>query len=97
MRCRTFEAIVGATGEAGRHARRVAEMAATQEHSFRTLNERIQRVAESSQRMRTDVQQLSSRAAEAAEGQAELEQTTRALADMAAELKALARHFTVVT
>jgi methyl-accepting chemotaxis protein len=92
-----FEAIVGATGDAGRHARRVAEMAATQEHSFRTLNERIQRVAESSQRMRMDVQQLSTRAAEAAAGQAELEQTTRALADMAVELKALARHFTVVT
>jgi methyl-accepting chemotaxis protein len=72
-------------------------MAATQEHSFRTLNERIQRVAESSQRMRMDVQQLSTRAAEAAAGQAELEQTTRALADMAVELKALARHFTVVT
>ncbi len=90
-----FQAIVGATGDAGRHARRVAEMAATQELSFATLNERIQRVADSSLRMRTDTRQLSSRAAEAALGQAELEQTTRALAGMAAELQELARHFAV--
>lgn len=90
-----FEAIVGATGDAGRHARRVAEMAATQESSFQTLNERIQRVAESSRRMRDDTRQLSSRAAEAAVGQSELEQTTRALAEMATELQALARHFSV--
>lgn len=90
-----FEAIVGATGDAGRHARRVAEMASTQEDSFRTLNERIQRVAESSRRLRDDTRQLSSSAAEAALGQAELEQTTRALSEMATELQALARHFSV--
>jgi DNA repair ATPase RecN len=90
-----FEAIVGATGDAGRHARRVAEMATTQEASFHTLNERIQRVAESSRRMRDDTRQLATRSAEATSGQAELEQTTRALAEMAAELQVLARHFAV--
>ncbi len=90
-----FEAIVGATGDAGRHARRVAEMATTQEASFHTLNERIQRVAESSRRMRDDTRQLTTRSAEATLGQAELEQTTRALAEMAAELQVLARHFAV--
>jgi methyl-accepting chemotaxis protein len=90
-----FEAIVGATGDAGRHARRVAEMATIQEDSFHTLNERIQRVAESSRRMRDDTRQLTTRSAEAAMGQAELEQTTRALAEMAAELQVLARHFAV--
>ncbi|HET7603729.1 MAG TPA: methyl-accepting chemotaxis protein [Gemmatimonadales bacterium] len=90
-----FEAIVGATGDAGRHARRVAEMATTQEASFQTLNERIQRVAESSRRMRDDTRQLATRSAEAALGQSELEQTTRALAEMAAELQLLARHFAV--
>jgi methyl-accepting chemotaxis protein len=90
-----FEAIVGATGDAGRHARRVAEMATTQEASFHTLNERIQRVAETSRRMRDDTRQLTTRSAEATLGQAELEQTTRALAEMAAELQVLARHFAV--
>ena len=90
-----FEAIVGATGDAGRHARRVAEMATIQEQSFRTLNERIQKVADSSRRMRDDTRQLSTRAAEAAMGQSDLEQTTRALAEMAAELQSLARHFAV--
>lgn len=90
-----FEQIVGATGEAGKHARRVAEMAATQEVSFEALAERIQRVAESSRRLREDTRQLSSRATEAAAGQAELERATQALADMSTELQALARHFAV--
>ncbi len=90
-----FEQIVGATGDAGRHARRVAEMAATQSESLGALSERILRVAGSSQRLRDDTRQLLTRAGEAAVGQAELERATRALSEMSTQLQTIARHFAV--
>ena len=90
-----FDAIVGATDEAGTRARRVAEMAATQEESVGLLSERIQKVADVSRRMAGDTQTLSRQAHEAARGQGELERAIRELSDAAAELQSLARHFAV--
>lgn len=90
-----FDAIVGATGEAGTRARRVAEMATTQEASVLLLSERIQRVADVSRRMAGDTQTLSRQADEAARGQGDLERAIRELSDAAAELQSLARHFAV--
>ena len=88
-----FEAIVGATDEAGTHARRVAEMAATQELAFEKLSERIHRVAGVSRRMGEDTRMLETQADQAARSQAELERAIRELGDVAAELQTLARHF----
>jgi methyl-accepting chemotaxis protein len=88
-----FEAIVGATDEAGTHARRVAEMAATQEFAFEMLSERIQRVAGVSRRMSEDTRMLETQADQAARSQAELERAIRELGDVASELQSLARHF----
>lgn len=88
-----FEAIVGATDEAGTHARRVAEMAATQEFAFEMLSERIQRVAGVSRRMGEDTRMLETQADQAARSQGELERAIRELGDVATELQSLARHF----
>ncbi|HEU5051275.1 MAG TPA: methyl-accepting chemotaxis protein [Gemmatimonadales bacterium] len=88
-----FDAIVGATDEAGDHARRVAGMAEQQELAFRSLTERIQRVAAASARMGEDTRMLSTQAEDAARGQGELEAAIRELGDVAAELQMLARHF----
>ena len=90
-----FDAIVGATDQAGAHARRVAEMAASHEEAAGKLSERIQRVAAVSRRMTSDTQTLSVQAEEAARGQGEVERAIRELGDVAAELQTLARHFAV--
>ena len=90
-----FDAIVGATDQAGAHARRVAEMAASHEEAAGRLSERIHRVAAVSRRMTSDTQTLASQAEEAARGQGEVERAIRELGDVAAELQTLARHFAV--
>ncbi len=90
-----FEAIVSATDDAGSHARRIAEMAATQELTFEMLNQQIKRAADASGRMGNDTRLLANQAEEAAHGQAELEGAIRELADVAAHLQAIARHFAV--
>jgi methyl-accepting chemotaxis protein len=88
-----FEAIVGATDEAGTHARRVAEMASTQQLAFEMLSERIQRVAGVSRRMGEDTRMLESQASAAAQSQVELERAISELGEVAIELQSLARHF----
>lgn len=90
-----FEDIVRATGEAGTHARRIAEMAATQEMSFELLSDRIHRVADASTRMGGDTRVLATQADEAARGQAELERAIHELGDVAAHLQSIAQHFVV--
>jgi methyl-accepting chemotaxis protein len=90
-----FEDIVRATEEAGTHARRIAEMAATQEMSFELLSDRIHRVADASSRMGGDTRVLATQADEAARGQAELERAIHELGDVAAHLQSIAQHFVV--
>ena len=90
-----FEDIVRATEEAGTHAHRIAEMAASQELSFELLSERIHRVADASSRMGGDTRVLATQADEAARGQAELERAIHELGDVAAHLQAIAQHFVV--
>ncbi len=90
-----FEQIVQATAAAGAHARRIAQMAATQEFTFEMLSERIHRVADVSKRMGSDTRVLSSQADEALRGQADLDRAIRELGQVAAHLQSIARHFAV--
>lgn len=92
-----FDQIVSSTQAAGTHARRVAEMAATQEAAFETLTERFGRVSEASERMGGDAAMLASQAEDAAQGQLDLEAAIRKLGDVAGDLQRIAQHFDVGT
>ncbi|HEX6104964.1 MAG TPA: methyl-accepting chemotaxis protein, partial [Gemmatimonadales bacterium] len=88
-----LEAIVGTTGEAGRHAEIIASTAAEQLAAVEGLGAQIEQVASGSARTRTDIEALAGRAAEAARGQAELEHAIQQLGEVAADLQRIARHF----
>jgi methyl-accepting chemotaxis protein len=90
-----LEAIVGTTGEAGRHAEAIATTAAEQLDAVTGLTGQIERVAAGSTRTRSDTDALARRAAEAASGQSDLERAIRELGDVAADLQRIARHFAV--
>ena len=90
-----LEAIVGTTGEAGRHAEAIAATAAEQLDAVSGLTGQIERVAAGSTRTRSDTDALARRAAEAASGQSELERAIRELGEVAADLQRIARHFAV--
>jgi methyl-accepting chemotaxis protein len=92
---RALEAIVQATGEAGEHARAIAESEAAQEAGSRRLAEQIRQMAEASVRMRGDTESLAAQAAEASRGQVELEMAIGELQRVAGDLQTLARHFAV--
>ncbi len=88
-----LEAIVGTTGEAGRHAEAIAATAAEQLAAVERLGSQIEQVAAGSARTRTDIEALAGRADEAARGQAELERAIQQLGEVAADLQRIARHF----
>ncbi len=90
-----LEAIVGTTGEAGRHAEAIAATAAEQLDAVSGLTGQIERVAAGSTRTRSDTDALARRAAEAASGQSDLERAIRELGEVAADLQRIARHFAV--
>jgi len=90
-----LDAIVGTTGEAGRHARAIAATAAEQLRAVDGLTSQIQRVAAGSARTRSETEALAQRAAEAASGQADLERAIRQLGEVATDLQRIARHFVV--
>jgi len=92
-----LEAIVGTTGEAGRHAQAIAVTAAEQLDAVSGLTGQIERVAAGSTRTRSDTDALARRAAEAASGQSDLERAIRELGEVAADLQRIARHFAVET
>lgn len=92
-----LEAIVGTTGEAGRHAQAIAATAAEQLDAVSGLTGQIERVAAGSTRTRADTDALARRASEAAAGQSDLERAIRELGDVAADLQRIARHFVVET
>lgn len=94
---RALDAIVGTTGEAGRHARAIATTAADQLRAVDGLTGQIRRVAASSARTLTETEALARRASDAASGQADLERAIRELGDVAADLQRIARHFVVET
>ncbi|MEP6686997.1 MAG: methyl-accepting chemotaxis protein [Gemmatimonadales bacterium] len=94
---RALDAIVGTTGDAGRHARAIATTAADQLRAVDGLTGQIRRVAASSARTLTETEALARRASEAATGQADLERAIRELGDVAADLHRIARHFVVET
>ena len=90
-----LDAIVGTTGEAGRHARAIAATAADQLRAVDGLTGQIRRVAAGSARTLSETEALARRATEAAAGQADLERAIRELGDVAADLQRIARHFVV--
>jgi methyl-accepting chemotaxis protein len=92
-----LEAIVGTTGEAGRHAQAIASTAAEQLDAVSGLTGQIERVAAGSTRTRSDTDALARRAAEAASGQSDLERAIRELGDVAADIQRNARHFALET
>jgi methyl-accepting chemotaxis protein len=94
---RALDAIVGTTGEAGRHAREIAATAADQLRAVDGLTGQIRRVAAGSARTLSETEALARRATDAAAGQADLERAIRELGEVAADLQRLARHFVVET
>jgi methyl-accepting chemotaxis protein len=92
-----LDAIVGTTGEAGRHARAIAATAADQLRAVDGLTGQIRQVAASSARTLSETEALARHAAEAAGGQADLERAIRELGEVAADLQRIARHFVVET
>jgi methyl-accepting chemotaxis protein len=92
-----LDAIVGTTGEAGRHAEAIAATASEQLKAVTGLSEQIERVAAGSARTRNETDELAQRAEDAASGQAELEQAIRQLGEVASDLQRIARHFAVET
>lgn len=92
---RALDAIVQATGEAGEHARTIAESEAAQEAAARRMAEQIRQMAEAAVRMRGDTESLATQAAEASRGQVELEMAIGELQRVAGDLQTLARHFAV--
>jgi methyl-accepting chemotaxis protein len=92
-----LDAIVGTTGEAGRHARAIAATAAEQLRAVDGLTGQIRRVAVGSARTLSETEALARRATDAASGQADLERAIRELSEVAADLQRIARHFVVET
>jgi len=92
---KALDAIVGTTGEAGGHAKAIAETAAQQRNAVDSLTGQIEQVAASSAKSRADTDVLAKRAGEASAGQAELERTIRELGDLATDLQRIASHFVV--
>lgn len=90
---RALGEIVEATGGAGGHAQRIAEVSASQDVSFRKLRQQIEDLALVSYRSREETNSLARQATEAADGQADLERAIRELEGVATYLQALARHF----
>jgi methyl-accepting chemotaxis protein len=92
-----LDAIVGTTGEAGRHAQAIAVTAAEQLSAVETLGAQIEQVAAGSARARSDTEELARRAEDAARGQADLEHAIGRLGEVASDLQRIARHFTTET
>jgi len=90
---RALDAIVGTTGEAGRHARAIAATAAEQIRAVDGLTSQIRRVAAGSARTLSETEALAHRASDAAAGQADLERSISELSEVAADLQRIARHF----
>jgi methyl-accepting chemotaxis protein len=88
-----LDAIVGTTGEAGRHAEAIAATAAEQLVAAEGLGAQIEQVAAGSARTRSDTEALARRAEEAARGQADLEAAIRRLGNVASDLQRIAQHF----
>ena len=94
---RALDAIVGATGDAGRHARAIAVTAGEQLRAVDGLTGQIRRVAAGSARTLSETEALARRASDAAAGQADLERAIRELSDVASDLQRIARHFIAET
>ena len=92
---KALDAIVGTTGEAGRHARAIAVTAAEQLSAVDGLTGQIRRMAAGSARTLSETEELARRASDAAAGQADLEHAIRELGDVAKDLHRIARHFVV--
>lgn len=87
---RALSSIVTATGDAGDHARRIAETAARQEHAVARLREQMELVVAVSARTVEESEATARRAADAAQSHLDLKRAIGELEQVASRLEAIA-------
>ncbi|HEY7026400.1 MAG TPA: methyl-accepting chemotaxis protein [Gemmatimonadales bacterium] len=90
---KALEDIVGATHDAGAHARRIADTAGRQEQGVSRLRDQMAGVVSVSARTLEQANSAARRASETSRSHADLERAIRELSTVTEHLEAIARHF----
>jgi len=90
---KALEDIVGATHDAGAHARRIADTAGRQEQGVSRLRDQMAGVVSVSARTLEQANSAARRASETSRSHADLERAIRELSNVTEHLEAIARHF----
>ena len=90
---KAWEDIVGATHDAGAHARRIADTAGRQEQGVIRLRDQMAGVVSVSARTLEQANSAARRASETSRSHADLERAIRELSNVTEHLEAIARHF----
>jgi len=90
---KALEDIVGATHDAGAHARRIADTAGRQEQGVSRLRDQMAGVVSVSARTLEQANSAARRASETSRSHADLERGIRELSNVTEHLEAIARHF----
>jgi methyl-accepting chemotaxis protein len=90
---KAWEDIVGATHDAGAHARRIADTAGRQEQGVSRLRDQMAGVVSVSARTLEQANSAARRASETSRSHADLERAIRELSNVTEHLEAIARHF----
>jgi methyl-accepting chemotaxis protein len=90
---KAWEDIVGATHDAGAHARRIADTAGRQEQGVSRLRDQMAGVVSVSARTLEQANSAARRASETSRSHADLERAIRELSTVSEHLEAIARHF----
>jgi methyl-accepting chemotaxis protein len=90
---KALEDIVGATHDAGAHARRIADTAGRQEQGVSRLRDQMAGVVSVSARTLEQANSAARRASETSRSHADLERAIRELSTVSEHLEAIARHF----
>ena len=90
---KALEDIVGATHDAGAHARRIADTAGRQEQGVSRLRDQMVGVVSVSARTLEQANSAARRASETSRSHADLERAIRELSTVTEHLEAIARHF----
>jgi len=90
---KALEDIVGATHDAGAHARRIADTAGRQEQGVSRLRDQMAGVVSVSARTLEQANSAARRASETSRSHADLERAIRELSNVTEHLEAIAKHF----
>jgi len=90
---KAWEDIVGATHDAGAHARRIADTAGRQEQGVSRLRDQMAGVVSVSARTLEQANSAARRASETSRSHADLERAIRELSNVTEHLEAIAKHF----